>query len=69
MKEEKDYTDNFDEDQIFGDNNHVTRINVEEREKGRKEENNVAERARDIKKEADTVRSKLNQKRNQIRNS
>lgn len=56
----------MDEDQIFGDNDQVARINIEERNKDLEKEDS-AERKRDIIRETEKTREKLNQKKNQIR--
>ena len=62
---EKEIT-HMDEDQIFGNNDQVARINIEERNKDLEGENE-SERTRSIIRESDKIREKLNEKKNQVR--
>ncbi|MDU1889505.1 MAG: hypothetical protein E6767_02340 [Dysgonomonas sp.] len=68
-KEEEEIT-RQDEDQVFGANDHATRINIAEREEnlahlGPEDE---ARRTRDILSEAQSTRDKLNSQKNEVRN-
>ncbi|WP_029902329.1 hypothetical protein [Prevotella sp. 10(H)] len=55
-----------DADQVFGDNNHATRIKASERNEDETDED-PARRTRDILKEARETREKLNRQSNEVR--
>lgn len=56
-----------DEDQVFGDNDHVARINLEEREKDTPQENGPARRKRKLMNMLRGIRTKLNRHKNEVR--
>lgn len=67
-KKKEDVIKNPDEDQVFGDNDQIARINVEERNKSIPEDaEDTAKRTRDILGEAERTRDKLNKAKNQVR--
>lgn len=68
MTDKKDSIDYTDDDQVFGDNDKVARINIEERNKNIENlDEDTAERTRNVLNEAKKTRDKLNEKMNEVR--
>lgn len=65
-KKEYDATAHIEEDQVFGDNDQIAPINIEERNKNIEDED-TAQRTRSILKQAEDTRERLNRKKNEVR--
>lgn len=65
-KEREENITRLDDDQIFGDNDQIAPINIEERNKNLENED-TAQRTRDIMKQAEDTRERLNRKKNEVR--